>query len=59
MPELLLSRNADLLARKEILNFIFVVDQRTFVDWIYQNSSHPAGIPVVAVLGLVPIPIEG
>ena len=58
MLKLLFYRNVDLFTCKEILNLVFVIDKCTPVNGIHKNSAYSPGVPVIAILGLVPIAVQ-
>ena len=58
MVKLFFFRNVDLLSGEKIFNLVFMVDQNSAVNRVHKNTAHTAGIPVVAVFGLIAVPIQ-
>jgi hypothetical protein len=58
MLKLILCRNLYLLSGQEISDFIFVIDQGAFINGVYKNPADTPWIPLVSVLGSIPIPVQ-
>ena len=58
VEEMLLFRDVHLLSSQKVFDLIFVIDQNTAVQWIYENPSDAPWIPFTAKFGFVMLPIQ-